>query len=68
MVARYEGGEPDPELIRKLKKPVRDGYIIADFTVIDLGNERVEIDLEDEITVIASPDSQQLPSLPHFRS
>ncbi len=43
MVAKYEGGEPDPELISKLKKPVHDGYIIADFTVIDLGSERVEI-------------------------
>jgi glucosyl-dolichyl phosphate glucuronosyltransferase len=44
MVAKYEGGEPDPELIRKLKKPAHAGYIIADFTVIDLGNDRVEID------------------------
>ena len=43
MVAKYEGGEPDTELISKLKKPVHDGYIIADFTVIDLGSERVEI-------------------------
>lgn len=44
MLAKYEGGEPDPELIDKLKRPVHGGYIIADFTVIDLGNERIEID------------------------
>jgi glycosyltransferase involved in cell wall biosynthesis len=43
MVARYEGGEPDPELIRQLKKPVDGGYIIPDLTVIDLGSERVAI-------------------------
>jgi glucosyl-dolichyl phosphate glucuronosyltransferase len=44
MVAKYEGDEPDPALINKLKRSVHDGYIIPDFTVIDLGNERVEID------------------------
>jgi glucosyl-dolichyl phosphate glucuronosyltransferase len=43
MVAKYEGGEPDPELIRQLKRPVHRGYIIPDFTVIDLGSERVQI-------------------------
>jgi len=44
MVAKYEAGEPDPDLIKRLKRPVHDGYIIPDFTVIDLGSERVEID------------------------
>ncbi len=44
MIAKYEDGEPDPAVINKLKRSVRGGYIIPDFTVIDLGGERVEID------------------------
>ena len=46
LVAKYEGGDPDPDLIESLKKPVQGGYLIPDFTVIDLGSERVEISPE----------------------
>jgi glucosyl-dolichyl phosphate glucuronosyltransferase len=46
LVAKYEGGAPDPDLIERLKKPVHGGYIIPDLTVIDLGSERVEISAE----------------------